>query len=74
MVFLVDLPVRIRGITVMNSDDSFTIFINARLSSEMQLQAYDHEIEHINNKDYDHFYGADKLECIRHGFRIDPAS
>lgn len=65
-VHLLDMPVSIRGFTICNSDDSFTIFINARLSSEMQIQAYDHEISHINNKDYNHFYDINILETLRH--------
>lgn len=61
-----DLPVTIKGFTIMNSDDSFTIFINARLCSEMQIKVYDHEIEHINKKDYDNIYNVNDLERLRH--------
>lgn len=66
MVVLIDMPVKIKGITIMNSDDSYTIFINARLSSQMQCATYDHEMEHINNKDYDHIFSVNDLEAIRH--------
>ena len=65
-VFLVDMPTGIRALTVKNSDDSYTILINAGLSAEAQCAAYDHEMEHINNHDFDHMYDADLLEHIRH--------
>ncbi len=48
-VHLVDLPHGVRGFTKKNKDGSYTIMINARLSSEMQIHTYDHEIRHIEN-------------------------
>ena len=60
------MPTTIRGLTIYNNDDSFTIFINAKLNSEMQIKAYDHEMEHINNRDYDKMYSVDMLENLRH--------
>lgn len=65
-VFLIDLPAAIKGLTVKNSDDSYTILINVNLSHEAQCAAYDHEIEHINNHDFDYVYDINELESIRH--------
>lgn len=65
-VFIVDMPTSIRGLTVRNEDDSYTILINAGLPHEEQIKVYDHEIEHINNHDYDHMYDASKIEWMRH--------
>ena len=65
-VFFVDMPTGIRALTVMNSDGSFTILINAGLSAAAQCDAYDHEMEHINNRDFDHIYDVNYLESIRH--------
>jgi hypothetical protein len=65
-VFLVDLPGTVRAFTVHNSDDSYTIFINAGLSHEMQCAAYDHEMQHINNHDFDYCYDVNELENERH--------
>ena len=65
-VYLVDLPTAIRGFTVRNADDSYSIFINAGMSDVMQRDAYDHEIEHINNHDFDNIYDIGYLESIRH--------
>lgn len=65
-VYLVDLPHSIRGFTKMNKDGSYTMLINARLNSEMQLQTYNHEMMHINNEDYDNRVDVDKTEYERH--------
>lgn len=35
-----------------NEDSSFSIIINARLSFERQMLAYQHAIEHIMNDDF----------------------
>lgn len=63
-VFLVDLPVP--ALTVRNSDGGYTILIDAGLSATAQCEAYDHEMEHINNHDYDHIYDVSKIEWLRH--------
>lgn len=65
-VFLVDLPHSVRGFTTKNEDDSYTILINARLSNEMQISTYDHEIAHINNGDYDCCVNVNEIETERH--------
>lgn len=36
----------------VNEDDSYTILINARLSYEGQLKAYEHALRHINDNDF----------------------
>lgn len=65
-VYLVDMPAKIEGLTIKNSDDSYTMFINSGLSSIAQCRAYDHEMGHINNHDFDHIYNVSDLEWIRH--------
>ncbi len=65
-VHLVDLPHGIRGYTKKNKDGSYTIMINARLSSEMQVTTYDHEIKHIENGDYDYNAEVNQIEVHRH--------
>lgn len=65
-VHLIDMPCSIPGITVMVDSDTFCILINARLSHEQQCTAYDHEINHIDNKDFDMMYDVNELESIRH--------
>lgn len=65
-VHLIDMPHSIRGITVKVDADTFVILINSRLSQDAQIRAYDHEIAHIDNGDFDHMYTVDQLEHLRH--------
>ena len=65
-VFFVDLPSSIKGLTIKNNDDSFTILINVNMSYEAQLAAYLHEMEHINNNDFDYMHDINALEWCRH--------
>lgn len=65
-VHLVDLPHGVRGFTKKNKDGSYTIMINARLSSEMQIATYDHEISHIEGGDYEYKGDVDGIEKHRH--------
>lgn len=65
-VKLIDLPCLTKGFTRKNRDGSYTIVINARLSNEMQIATYDHEIRHIENGDYDHQVDVDEIEIERH--------
>ena len=50
-VLLRDMTCRIRGFTRANPDMSYTIVLNARLSHEMLMRVYLHEIEHIEGGD-----------------------
>lgn len=50
---------------VKNKDDSYTIFLNARLSCERQLSAYWHAINHIKNGDFEKT-NADTIEKNAH--------
>lgn len=57
-----DLPVSIAGYTISNADSSYTIVLNARLTFERRMQAYQHEMRHILTGDYDRKVDADVLE------------
>ena len=64
-VIITNLPHSVRGLTVYHFAEGqvyYTIFINARLCSQMQQAAYEHEIEHIKNNDFERIISADKLE------------
>lgn len=64
-IYLMDLPHAVRGYTVKNEDDSYSIFLNARLSAQMQKETYDHEMRHIDHQDYGDV-NVSYLEKIRH--------
>lgn len=69
-VVLIDLPVTVRGLTVYYYDEDgqvyYTILINSRLNDQTQCAAYDHEIVHINNRDFDCMLPVEDLEAARH--------
>ncbi len=49
-----DMPTTVHSFVRCNPDTSYTIVINARLSNDGRLKAYNHEIHHIQNGDYDY--------------------
>ena len=48
-----EMPTKIRAFTVRDADFDYTICINSRISYEQQLEAYKHELKHINHGDFD---------------------
>lgn len=52
-VRLVALPTRVEGVTVPNSDGSFSVYINSALSSAKREDVLAHELRHIREE---HFY------------------
>ena len=54
IVRLVDLPCRVRGFVLTNgADDTYNIYLNARLSRTEQKKAFLHEMRHIMQKDFE---------------------
>ena len=47
------LPYLVKGVTVMDTDGFYNIYINSQLSFEEQEKAIRHELEHINRADFD---------------------
>ena len=52
-----------------NSDDSYTIFIDARLSTEKQKEVFEHETNHIINDDFEKT-DVQQIETEAHGLKI----
>lgn len=61
-----DLPTSIGGFTVATIDDYFIIVINQNLSYAKNLETYRHELEHIQQGDFDKQCSAGLLEIITH--------
>ena len=58
----VSLPFEVKGIVTPNAeDDSFSIYINSRLSDDQKRKALKHEIDHIENDD---FYNGKTIEEV----------
>ena len=52
-VFLIDFQVPGKEMVVSNEDGSYTILINARLSQDERLKAYQHALGHIDDGDFE---------------------
>lgn len=52
-VQLLDMDTKIPEHLVKNNDDSYTIFLNARLSYESRLKSYCHALNHIKENDFE---------------------
>ena len=50
---LVELPRRVEGVSVLNSDGSFDIYINSLLPPGKRQEVLEHELSHIRRE---HFY------------------
>lgn len=69
-VHLIDMDTGIDEQVICNSDGSFTILINARLSCAHQMIAYQHAIMHIMNDDF----SKENADTIENDMNEDPAA
>lgn len=51
-VQIMDMDTMVPEHLVKNADDSYTIFLNARLTQENHLKAYYHALRHIFENDF----------------------
>ncbi len=70
-VVLVNFPNSGKEMVVKNEDDTYTILINARLSNDGQLKAYQHAMKHIENDDFEKA-DAQQIEAVAHGLAVNP--
>ncbi|GFI69943.1 hypothetical protein IMSAG249_01768 [Lachnospiraceae bacterium] len=52
-VQLINMDTKIPEQLIRNDDDSYTIFLNARLSQESRLKSYYHALQHIKDNDFE---------------------
>ena len=65
IVYMMNLPTRIKAVSTENDDSSYTILINSKLNIEQQKQGYLHEMNHIKNNDFEKF-NVDVIEYHAH--------
>ena len=68
-VIYVDLPERVKGMSVRTFDEEecYTIVINSKLNMEQRLAAYEHELKHYESDDFDKAdVPVDVIESISH--------
>lgn len=68
-VHILDFGNSIPATVTINDDGSFSIFLNARLSYERRLEAYWHEIQHIQNQDFYSDMSVDEIESVNKHYR-----
>ena len=52
-VQLLNMDTKIPEHLIKNDDDSYTVFLNARLSQESRIKSYYHTLQHIANDDFE---------------------
>lgn len=65
-VKMCDLPGTVHSFVIAHPDQTYTIVLNSRLSHEQHLLSYQHELDHINNGDYDKKCSVDLIELYSH--------
>ena len=68
---LVDLPPKIKATVSTSPDGCYNVYINARLNSEQQQQAADHEMRHI---DGDHLFRDSDVSQDEQEAELNPVS
>ena len=57
----IDMPLVAQGVTALDKNGDYNIYLNTRYSYETQLVAFRHEIEHIKQG---HFYSCEDLKVL----------
>lgn len=50
---IINMPSKTKEAVTLNEDGTYSIFINANLTHENQLIAYEHAMRHIQNRDFE---------------------
>lgn len=51
-VRLYALPLGINGLTILDPDGNYNMYINSRLPQHKHAEVYRHELKHIQNNDF----------------------
>lgn len=52
IVRYVSLPMHVHGMTVMDENGFYNVYINSDQSEEIQRAAYEHELKHLERDDF----------------------
>ena len=58
----ISLPHTVRGVTVIDDEGDFNIYINNKLAPSQQLEVLEHEKRHIHYDDFASFEDIRKIE------------
>ena len=65
IVKLINFPTTAKEAVTENEDGTYTVFINAKLTREKQLEAYMHALGHIMGSDFEKD-NVDQVELMAH--------
>lgn len=51
----INLPFRVNGVTVVDSDGNYNVYVNNQLGHNAQLKTFQHELNHIKRKHFEDF-------------------
>ncbi len=57
----IDLPIGVDGITVLDENGDYNVYLNARISCNAQADAFRHEVEHVRQG---HFYTYEDIKVL----------
>lgn len=60
-----DMPYFIKGQVLLDSNGDYNIYINAKLSTEIQKKVLKHELNHVKNMDFNNNDSIYQIEGIR---------
>lgn len=63
-VRLISLPTGVNGLVSPNPDGTFNLYLNAEIDHEKQLDAYFHEVSHIEEDDFYNGIDIRKVEGL----------
>lgn len=49
----IEMPMTVRGFTMVDAEGIYNVYINDRLSAESAKRTMQHELDHIRNGDFD---------------------
>ena len=58
----VDMPTAVRGMTTLDEDGNYNVYINDRLSHDMRVETFKHEMMHVERDDHHRHIGIKNKE------------
>lgn len=68
-VIYINMPPAVKGFVVKmfdDGDDYYTVVLNPCYNAEQQQETYEHELKHIECRDFDFCGDPDTIETLRH--------
>lgn len=63
-VRIVDLPPKVKALVAENDDGTYSLYLNAKNDKKRNVLAYLHELEHIENNDFQNGKTIQQVEQI----------